>query len=187
MKTIGLVLAGVLIGLLAAALVWLAASPPRGEAVTLQPPPTLAPLVVEVRGEVLRPGVYTLAIGSRVQDAIDAAGGFSLKADRTSINQAALLEDGQQITVPAQGAERVIGNPNLVPGATEASGDLININTADLATLETLPGIGPSLAQNIIDYREENGDFSTIEEIMLVPGIGAAKFAAIQDLITVGD
>jgi competence protein ComEA len=187
MKTIGLILAGVLIGLLAAALIWLASSPPRGEAVTLEPPPTLAPLVVEVRGEVLRPGVYTLSIGSRVQDAIESAGGFTLKADRTAINQAALLQDGQQISVSAEGAARTIGNPNLVPGATEPAAELVNINTADVATLETLPGIGPALAQRIIDYRSENGDFSTIEEITNVSGIGQTTFDDIQDLITVGD
>jgi competence protein ComEA len=187
MKTIGLVLAGVLVGLLAAGLIWLASSPPRGEAITLQPPPTSSPLVVDVRGEVMHPGVYTLVVGSRVEDAVQAAGGFTLKADRTGINLAALLSDGQQISVTTLGTARVIGNPNLLPGATLAPGERVNINTADLTELETLPGIGPALGQRIIDYRDENGDFQTTEDIMQVSGIGQATFQELQDLITVGE
>jgi len=190
MKTIGLVVAGVLIGLLSAGLIWLAASPPRGEAVTLEPLPTVAPLVVQVQGEVLRPGVYNLPPGSRVQDAIQAASGFTLRADRDGINLAALVVDGQQITIPVVGAERVIGEAAAgTPGAetTLLPGELVNINTADLAELETLPGIGPTIAQRIIDYRDVNGPFDFIEDIMNVTGIGQVTFDNIQDLITVGD
>lgn len=187
MKTVGLILLGLLAGLLAAGLVMLAASPPRGEAVTLLPLPTPVPLVVDVRGEVLRPGVYELRQGSRVEDAIEAAGGFTLKAVRTDINLAALLSDGQQILVPSQSSERIIGDPNLGSDAGPTLSELVNINTATPEELESLPGIGPVLAQSIIDYRSENGDFLTIEEIMNVPGIGTVTFEAIQDLITVGD
>jgi len=190
MKTIGLVVAGVLIGLLAAGLIWLAASPPRGEAVTLQPLPSTVPIVVQVEGEVLRPGVYSLSPGSRVQDAIQAASGFTLKADRSGINLAALLVDGQQMTIPALSAERTIGQaPAGTPGVgtTPLPGELININTADLAALDTLPGIGPAIAQRIIDYRTSNGPFDVIESIMNVSGITQATFDDIKDLITVGD
>jgi competence protein ComEA len=187
MKTVGLILLGLLTGLLAAGLVLLAASPPRGEAVTLLPAPTPVPLIVDVRGEVLRPGVYELPPGSRVEDAIQAAAGFTLKAVRTEINLAAPLQDGQQILVPSQTAGRLIGDPDLGNAATPSPGELININTATLEELEVLPGIGPVLAQSIIDYRTENGDFLVIEEIMNVSGIGEVTFEAIQDLITVGE
>ena len=186
MRTVVLVLAGALIGLLAAGLIWLGASPPRGEPVILHAPPTPRPLAVHELGEVMRPGVYELPEGSRVQAAIDAAGGFTLSANRSSVNLAALLDDGQQIDVPAEGEVRIIGNPALSPGETLAPGELININTADAAMLETLPAIGPALAQAIVDYRDANGDFETIEAIMDVQGIGQATFDAIRDLITVG-
>jgi competence protein ComEA len=187
MKTVGLILLGILGGLLAAGLIALAASPPRGEAVLLLPLPTPVPLVVDVRGEVLRPGVFELPPGSRVDDAIQTAGGFTLKAVRTEINLAALLSDGQQIIVPSQSSGRIIGNPNLGSDAPALPEDLININTATLEELNSLPGIGPVLAQSIIDYRDENGDFLSIEEIMNVSGIGESTFEAIQDLITVGE
>jgi len=187
MRTVGLVLLGALTGLLAAGLVVLSASLPRGDAVTLLPLPSPVPLVVDVRGEVLRPGVYQLPLGSRVDDAIQAAGGFTLKAVRADINLAALLSDGQQILVPSQSSGRTIGDPNLNSGPPGQAGELININTATLEELESLPGIGPVLAQGIIDHRDGNGDFLSIEEIMNVSGIGQATFDAIQDLITVGE
>jgi competence protein ComEA len=134
----------------------------------------------------MRPGVYELPVGSRVEDAIEASGGFTLKAARAGINLAARVEDGQQISVPEEGIVRIIGNPALLPGSTVSPGELININTADAAELESLPSIGPALAQAIIDYREANGDFEAIEDIMDVQGIGQATFNAIQGLITVG-
>jgi len=123
--------------------------------------------------------------GARVQDAISAAGGFLADADKTGINLAQLLEDGEQLDIPfGEGASLVIPTPeveNVDPGETE----LININTASQFQLESLPGIGPTTAQKIIDYREENGPFSTIEEIMDVSGIGPGTFERIKDLITV--
>jgi competence protein ComEA len=187
MKTVGLVLLGALAGLFAAGLILLAASPPRGEAVVLLPLPSPVPLVVDVRGEVLRPGVYQFPPGSRLEDAIQAAGGFTLKAVRTEMNLAALLLDGQQIIVPAQSSGRVIGDPNPGSDAPALPGELININTATLEELDSLPGIGPVLAQSIIDYRTDNGDFLALEEIMNVSGIGQATFDAMQGLITVGE
>lgn len=186
-KTVGLILVGVLIGLLASALIWLASSPPRGAAISLQPLPTPLPMVVDVRGEVMRPGVYELPLGSRIQDAIEAAGGLTLKADQSQINRAALLADGQQIIIPSKLSGRVIGDVTIgIGSSTPSLGELININTADLAALDSLPGIGPALAQRIIDYRDANGPFQSIEEIMNVTGIGESIFANIQSLITVG-
>jgi len=171
---------GLLIGLVLGGLLWIVLRSPRGESVELLPPPTPAPLVVDVAGAVPRPGVYELPDGSRVNDAVQAAGGFLAEADKTSINLAAPLEDGQKLEIP------------FVTGAAPAGVEsfeapvLIDINTASLDELDTLPGIGPTLAQNIIDYRDTYGPFSFIEDIMNVDGIGSSTFEEIKDLITVG-
>ena len=180
---------GVLFGLFVAVLVWVVARNPSGQAVTLRPVPTETPIIVHITGAVPRPGVYALAQGSRVQDAISAAGGFLAEAEKTGINLARALEDGEQLDIPyVEGASPVILED---PAATEApsSNDLININIASLAELDTLPGIGPTLAQKIIDYREQNGPFLNIEDITNVSGIGevtSVTYERIKDLITVG-
>ncbi|WKZ48770.1 MAG: helix-hairpin-helix domain-containing protein [Anaerolineales bacterium] len=187
LKSVLYMASGTLFGLFVAALIWVVARNPSGEAVTLRPVPTDTPIVVHITGAVPRPGVYALPKGARVQDAISAAGGFLADADKTGINLAQLLEDGEQLDIPfGEGASLVIPTPeveNVDPGETE----LININTASQFQLESLPGIGPTTAQKIIDYREENGPFSTIEEIMDVSGIGPGTFERIKDLITVGE
>lgn len=179
---------GVLFGLFIAVLVWVVARNPSGQAVTLRPVPTEKPLVVHITGAVPRPGVYALAQGARVQDAISAAGGFLAEAEKTGINLARALEDGEQLDIPyVEGASPVITEPPAVP-ATEApiSTELININIASQAELESLPGIGPTTAQKIIQYREQNGPFLTIEDIINVPGIGPGTYERIKDLITIG-
>lgn len=174
---------GVLIGLILGGVLWIVARSPRGNSVTLLPPPTPAPLVVDVAGAVPRPGVYELPSGSRVKDAVEAAGGFLAEADRSTINLAAPLEDGQRLDVPfLPGAEPV--GAARVDG--ESSAELININTADAETLSALPGIGPTLAQRIVEYREMYGDFYYIEDIMNVEGIGPDTFENIKDLIMTG-
>lgn len=172
---------GVLIGLTLGGLVWLTARSPRGHAVELLPPPTPAPLVVDVAGAVPRPGVYELPPGSRVKDAVQAAGGFLAEADRSAVNLAAPLEDGQKLQIPFLPGAQAAGVP-----PTPEPAQLININTATLEELMTLPGIGPTLAQRIIDYRETYGDFYFIEDIMNVSGIGPATFENIKDLIITG-
>lgn len=178
---------GVLFGLFIAVLVWVVARNPSGQAVTLRPVPTEKPIVVQISGAVPRPGVYALAQGSRVQDAISAAGGFLAEAEKTGINLARALEDGEQLDVPyVEGASPVILED---PAATEApveSTELININLATQAELESLPGIGPTTAQKIIQYREQNGPFLTTEDIINVSGIGPGTYERIKDLITVG-
>src|SRR5512140_2125255 len=203
MKQVVYVLAGVLIGFILAGAVFLVTRAPAGQPIVLEPPPTKVPLEVEVVGGVVRPGVYSLPEGSRVQDAIDAAGGLLAGTDTASINMAARLQDGQQVQIP--GGERA-ANPNqssqqgsspftvistpratATPDLTGGGGDVIDINTATLAELESLPGIGPTAAQNIINYRNQHGPFSAIEDIMNVPGIGPATFDQIQDMITVGE
>ncbi len=202
MKTGWVIAFSVLCAFLAAGILYLAASPPRGEAITLLPPPTQPPLVVQVSGAVNRPGLCSLPPGSRIQDALQAAGGISSNADSEFLNLASYVEDGQRIDVPARQPTRP---PAQASGSTPASGRAaeptreafptqapvpagkININTATQAELESLPGIGPSLAQRIIAYREQNGPFKTIEDIQKVKGIGPATFERIKDLITVGD
>jgi competence protein ComEA len=190
MQTIKSVLymaSGTLFGLFVAALIWVVARNPSGQAVTLRPAPTDTPIVVHITGAVPRPGVYALPQGARVQDAISAAGGFLADADKSGINLARALEDGEQLDIPlVEGASLVLPTPG-VEVVDPAEIELININTASQAELETLPGIGPTTAQKIIEFREENGPFQTIEDIVKVSGIGPGTFEKIKDLITVGE
>ena len=167
---------GVLIGLLVAGVIWMTARQPSGEAVSLRPPPTPAPISVHVTGAVVNPGVYQLPMDSRVSDAIAAAGGLLPIADDESINLAAIVEDGSRLTIvksdfysaDAEGVSR------------------ININTGSLEELDSLPGIVSTTAQAIIDYRRQFGDFQRVDEITEVPGLGPATFERIKDLITTG-
>jgi competence protein ComEA len=179
-----LVTFGVLCGLLAAGLILLVARLPRHAALRLSPPPTPRPLVIDVSGAVAQPGVYSLAPGSRVSDALDAAGGLLPEADSQAINQAALLLDGQKLHVPlepaALGPDQGAGE---APGATP--GALIDINRATAEELDQLPGIGPVTAQSILAYRLEHGAFTSIEAIQQVPGIGPRTYEQIKAYITV--
>lgn len=185
LKSILYLASGILFGLFVAALVWVVSRSPSGESVVLRPAPTEKPVVVYITGAVPRPGVYALPQNARVQDAISAAGGFLAEAEKSQINLAALLEDGERLDVPyLEGASPVLTTPepDVAPIATE----LIDINVASNAELESLPGIGPTTAQKIIDYREQNGPFINTEDIINVPGIGPGTYERIKDLITVG-
>jgi len=147
-----------------------------------------ASIMVHVVGAVSRPGVYTLPAESRIIHAVEAAGGFTEEADRERINLADHVQDGYQIYVPRKG-ETPPPTPTLmsVQGST-TQGDgrgRININTATVAELETLPGIGSVYAQRIVAYRQEHGSFKTIEELENVRGIGPACIAQIRDLVVV--
>jgi len=146
------------------------------------PSPTDSPaeLAVYVTGAVANPGVYYLAEESRVQDALEAAGGPTANADLDRVNLAQRLRDEDQIYFPEVGEE----NPPVTRMGGSGEG-LININTASAAELETLPGIGPVLAGAIVDHREAHGPFSSIEEITNVQGIGQGVFGEIRELITV--
>lgn len=177
--------AGILFGLFVAALIWVVARNPSGEAVVLRPVPTEKPLIVHITGAVPRPGVYALPKGARVQDAISAAGGFLAEAEKSQINLAALVEDGERLDIPyIEGASPVLGTP--VPEVVTSTTELIDINIASAAELESLPGIGPTTAQKIIEYREQNGPFLNTEDIINVSGIGPGTYERIKDLITVG-
>ncbi len=178
---------------LAAGILLLLSRPVRGEPITLQPPPTPLPLVVHITGAVQSPGVVSLPAGSRLKDAIENAGGLKPEADTQALNLAAFVEDGQRIFIPSQGsvdspelepASRAQGIELPEPGMPTAAGP-VNINTATQDELESLPGIGPAIAQRIILYRETNGAFTSIEDIQKVEGIGQKKFEAIMYLITV--
>lgn len=174
MKTILNITYGVLIGLLAAGIIWLAVSPLRGEEVTLLPTVTPALLKVYVSGAVATPGVYSLPDGSRVDAAVQAAGGMLPGADANNINLAMLITDGEQVNIPG------------IVDTSHVNAGRVNINTASLVELDALPGIGPTAAQSILDYRLQNGPFQVIQQIQNVPGIGPATFAGIQNYISVG-
>ena len=193
------VLLGVMAGFVLAGVLIFVARAPAGQAIVLQPAPTKAPLAVHVIGAVPRPGLYEFAEGARNQDAIDAAGGLLSSANVDAINLAALLSDGQQLNIPyLEGQALAEESTSLeLPGSSgnnetstpesplSTDGELININTATLEEFDSLPGIGPTIAQRIIDYRTENGPFSAIEELMDVSGVGPATFDEIKNLITV--
>ena len=139
-------------------------------------------VVVDVAGWVRRPGVYEFTEGARVIDAIDAAGGARPGALLQTLNLAAPLADGTQILVPREGQEGVAPPP--VTGGAVAGG-LINVNTAAATELEELPGVGEVIAQAIVDYRTENGPFTTVDQLIDVSGIGDATLENIRDLVTV--
>jgi competence protein ComEA len=165
-------------------------SPPL--VITLQPRPTAEPATptpaainVYVSGAVYKPDVYALPLNSIVKDAIVAAGGATDEADLDRINLATKLADQMQVYVPRKGEAA----PAPVPpdgSAPAPAGEKININTASVEELDKLPGIGPSIAGAIIDYRTANGPFKQIEDINEVKGIGDALFAKIKEQITIG-
>ena len=185
LKSILYLASGILFGLFLAALVWVVARNPSGEAVILRPAPTEKPVIVYITGAVPRPGVYALPNGARIQDAISAAGGFLAEADKSQINLAELLEDGAKLDILyIEGASPVLGTP--IPEVITSTTELIDINIASAAELEALPAIGATLAQRIIEYREQNGPFLNAEDIINVPGIGPGNYERFKDLITVG-
>ncbi len=146
---------------------------------TLPPPPTPTPgpLRVYVSGAVQRPDVYELPPGTIVRDAVVAAGGATSEGDLERLNLALPLHDADQVHVPRVGQSE----GSLPPAAGQP--DRINVNTADVAALDGLPGIGPELAQRIIDYRQAHGPFAGVEDLVNVPGIGPSIVDKIRDLI----
>lgn len=138
--------------------------------------------VVHVCGAVVNPGVYELDSGSRVMDAVNLAGGFKEDASEAYVNLAGIISDGDQIVIPT--IEEASTMEKSEPQEEKSSGK-VNINTADKALLCTLPGIGETRAESIIAYREEHGNFSSIEDIMQVSGIKDSSFQKIKDYIIV--
>ncbi len=150
---------------------------------------TASQIAVDVEGAVVSPGVYTLAAGSRVGDAIEAAGGFAEGAAAAQVNRAQKLEDGIQVYVAREGEAAATGAAGSSAGSASSAGAgqqaKVNINTATSEQLQTLQGVGEGIASRIIDYREKNGFFKKIEDLKNVSGIGDARFAAIEESITV--
>jgi competence protein ComEA len=159
---------------------------------TLLPSPTAAPIRIHVSGEVAHPDVYELPVNAIVRDAVTAAVGLTGEADIDRVNLALPLSDGMRIHVPGRDEEM---QPPLVSGDSPAVGapspgdepspTIINLNLATLGELETLPGIGPTLSQRIIDHRQANGPFANTEDLMEVSGIGPGKYEQIKDLVSV--
>lgn len=156
---------------------------------------TPSEIVVSVTGLVGQPGLVTLPVGARVADAIAAAGGAKPEADLTGVNLAARLGDGDSVVVGsspgpggvASGVTEAGGNTDTAAnsGGSAPSGGLVNLNTADAAALDTLPGVGPVMAQNILAWRETNGRFTSVEQLQEISGIGPSRFAQISALVTV--
>ena len=158
----------------------------------LPPPPAAAAgvtglpssrVVVHVVGAVHRPGLYRLAHGTRIADAVARAGGATRKADLAQVNLAAPLADGEQVVVPRRMPGAVPAGTTSGSGATGAPSAPVQLSTATLEQLDTLPGVGPSTAQRILDYRAEHGAFSSVDELDAVPGIGPKRLEQLRELV----
>ena len=143
-------------------------------------------VIVHVAGAVRRPGVYRMRPGARVDDAVGRAGGATGRADLSQVNLAAKVEDGRQVLVPEKIRAASGGSPGTATAtATTQPGVPLNLNTATLEQLDELDGIGPATAQNILDYREANGGFGSVEELGEVPGIGDVRLASLREQVRV--
>ena len=158
----------------------IAAAPDPAAAPGSSPSPSSVPILVDVAGLVKEPGVYEFALGDRVVDAIERAGGARKGADLSVLNLAAPLADGTQILVPKSG-----GSAGGAAATGTTAGGLININSADAAALEELSGIGEVLAAAIVSYRDEHGPFASVEDLQDVSGIGPATLEEIRDQVSV--
>ena len=155
--------------------------------------PVLTEVIFDISGEVINPGVYKLAAGARVNEALAKAGGLSVNADRDwvalNINKAEMIRDGMKIIIPKKNTETLNSKLEIKPTEqilgtkTELNG-LISLNKATAEELDKLPGVGPVIAAKIIDYRDKNGGFKNVEEIKLVSGIGDKMWEKIKDLIS---
>lgn len=165
-----------------------ASAAPQGSPPAVEPaPPASAPtLAVHVAGAVAEPGLYELPPGARITDALRAAGGNLPRADLDRLNLAAKVIDGQKIMVTRRGES---APPDTGAGAqiqgSPGPGEPIDLNTADLAALDSLPGIGPGMARAILEERTRRGGFQTVRDLLRVPGIGEGRFARLKDRVRV--
>lgn len=151
------------------------------------PVPPASVLVVHVVGAVREPGIVELPLGSRVVDAIAGAGGPRDDAGLTGLNLARELVDGEQVLVPTieEAATQAVAPPPSVGGSGLGGSGLVNLNTADAAMLDSLPGIGPAIAARILAWRDDNGPFRSVDELLAVSGIGEKTLDGFRDLVTV--
>jgi len=138
-------------------------------------------LVVDVAGAVRRPGLVRLRQGDRVADAVALAGGFARGAERTAVNLAAPVADGEQVLVPRRGSTAA---PAGAGGAAPAAAGPVSLASATVEQLDSLPGVGPVTAQKIVAYRQEHGAFRSVDELDAIPGIGPARLADLRGLVT---
>ena len=150
----------------------------RPTAEATAPAATGSAIFVHILGAVQQPGLYELSEGDRAVDAVAAAGGFLDTADQAQLNLARFVVDGEQIVVP------IIGETPVAPPGVAAGGK-VNLNTADVTALDTLPGVGPAMADRIIQWRESNGPFVAVDDLLGVTGIGDKTLDALRDLVTV--
>lgn len=202
MKPWMLLLYGLLLGLLLAGLILLISRPIQGVPIELRPAPsatatslplattTPRPVTVQVGGEIRLPDLYSLPKDSRLLDLIALAGGLTPDADENRINYAVLLRDGDYYYIPAFGEdipETASNAPaNLTTGSNPVFTYPLDLNEATIEALESLPGIGPSKAADILAYREENGPFAKVDDLINVPGIGPSTVEALRDYLYVG-
>ena len=201
MKPWLLLLTGVLIGLLAAGGILLIARPERGTPITLMPAPTLTPsglpkptatltpIEVLIKGQVNKPGIYELEKETRLYDLIALAGGLTESADIDRVNNVFILRDGDYFFIPSIG-EKIPDTARNAPGNNPFDDASyfdypLNLNTASQAALETLPGIGPTKAMDIINYREQVGAYKTVDDLLNIAGIGPSTLDAIREYLIV--
>lgn len=142
-----------------------------------------ARLVVHVVGAVRRPGLYRLLHGARIADAVRRAGGATRQADLSLVNLAAQVSDGAQVVVPRRVAVAAAPGAGTEGGAASPGGQVLHLNTATIAQLDELPGVGPVTAQKIVDYREQHGAFSSVDDLDAIPGIGPARLEQLRELV----
>jgi len=196
-----MILTGLLFGLLAVGLILLLAQPKQGAPITLMPAPTATatglpmptwtpePILVQIGGAVHSPGVYSLPEGARVEDLITSAGGLSTDADLDRINTIATLHDGDYYYLPAAG-QAIPETATNAPGNKTSEHDSaftypLDLNTATQEELESLPGIGPSKAADILAYRDSHGPFLSLDDLVNVPGIGDVTVDSLRDYLIV--
>jgi competence protein ComEA len=154
----------------------------QAAAASAGPAPAVRRLVVDVAGAVRRPGVYRLSPGARVADAVARAGGLTRTAERTAVNLAAPLADGEQVLVLARGSPVAGSRAGAAAGAPATSGP-VSLNSATAEELDTLPGVGPVTAQKIVAYRQAHGLFTSVDGLDAIPGIGPARLADLRPLV----
>jgi competence protein ComEA len=190
---VGLAVVAVVAVVIAAAIAWHArarpvtsvAPPAISGAASASPRASVGSVVVDVVGKVRRPGLVTLPTGSRVADAIRAAGGARPGTDLATLNLARKLVDGEQVVVGAKPSAAAPPGSGGVTGGSAQTGAVVNLNAATTADFDTLPGIGPVLAQRIVDFRTSHGGFTDVTQLRQVSGIGDSKYAQIKDLVRV--